>query len=353
MTRQALKRNAELKSLCPSGKRRFRSEHAAQKALAHDQAWREEGDPRRRKVRYYECDRGCGGWHLTSKPQAQTPRPSLPVQSQRKPLPARSAKTAKPCCVDDCEKAVYLKQMCRAHYDRVRKHGRLDLPSTAERFEKNVERTEGCWLWSGCVTKAGYGRISVDDVEVYAHRLSYEIHVGPIPSGTELDHLCRVRNCVNPAHLEPVTHQENIRRAYSWQTTCANGHPLTEENVRVTRNGGRRCRACNREQLAARRRRAGKPLRPRSIKMQRLYRTERVPLVALMLADNPPCAIQWDANCAGRADTIHELRKRSQGGSITDPANCIPACAYCNVAVEDHPVEAHKRGFVIWRGDVA
>lgn len=76
----------------------------------------------------------------------------------------------------------------------------------------------GCWLWSGEINSSGYGRISQGNnhcgarVRYLAHRVSYELHKGAIPKGMDLDHLCRVRLCVNPAHLEPVTRSENNRR---------------------------------------------------------------------------------------------------------------------------------------------
>lgn len=69
-----------------------------------------------------------------------------------------------------------------------------------------------CWVWCARLNRNGYGRLSVGGRELMAHRLSYEAHVGPIPDGLLLDHLCRVRQCVNPAHLEPVTHQVNTLR---------------------------------------------------------------------------------------------------------------------------------------------
>ncbi|MFC9891476.1 HNH endonuclease signature motif containing protein [Streptomyces pilosus] len=116
-----------------------------------------------------------------------------------------------------------------------------------------------CWHWTGSVNRGGYGRISVKlDDGVWrpqsAHRAAYRIFIGPIPDGLELDHLCRVRKCCNPWHLEPVTKTVNVRRGLapvtsgSWlraRTHCPQGHPYDEENT-AKRNGRRHCRTCDR-----------------------------------------------------------------------------------------------------------
>lgn len=80
-----------------------------------------------------------------------------------------------------------------------------------KRFKRNP--VTGCWLWLGSRTEKGYGRIRFRGEWWSAHRLSYEQHVGPIPEGMQLDHLCEHPRCINPAHLEPVTGLENMRRA--------------------------------------------------------------------------------------------------------------------------------------------
>jgi hypothetical protein len=98
----------------------------------------------------------------------------------------------------------------------------------------------------------GYGHIGTrDGGHVQAHRLSYEIHKGPIPDGLVIDHLCRVRACVNPEHLEPVTHHENIARGISRisenmvKTHCMRGHPFNEKNTYWAKDGTERvCRKC-------------------------------------------------------------------------------------------------------------
>lgn len=128
----------------------------------------------------------------------------------------------------------------------------------AARFEDRYvpEPMSGCWLWTGTMVKGGYGRVHHDNRLQLAHRVSYQLHVGrPIPAGLELDHKCRVRSCVNPAHLEPVTHRENCRRGVvgkmgaarqKAKTHCPKGHPLSGENLYLEPRGTRQCRACRR-----------------------------------------------------------------------------------------------------------
>lgn len=104
----------------------------------------------------------------------------------------------------------------------------------------------GCWEWQLSRDRHGYGHTSRNNVVMLAHRALYEEKVGPIPEGLEIDHLCRNPSCVNPEHLEPVTHAENVRR--SWPATkahCVNGHEYTPENTYWrSGSGSRDCRAC-------------------------------------------------------------------------------------------------------------
>ena len=106
-----------------------------------------------------------------------------------------------------------------------------------------------CWEWSSSRSPGGYGRFWLSRTVRSAHRLSYEQHVGVIPTGMVLDHLCRNPACVNPAHLEAVSQQTNVRRA-CWKTHCRHGHELTPNNMYVNPRGNRTCRTCCRAQWA-------------------------------------------------------------------------------------------------------
>lgn len=114
-----------------------------------------------------------------------------------------------------------------------------------------IRKTDSCWEWTGCKVK-GYGQISINKRRYYTHRVVYELLVGEIPKGLQLDHLCRNRSCVNPTHLEPVTSKENLRRGNSpsainkRKTECLRGHELLNNNVWVAPNGSRKCRECSR-----------------------------------------------------------------------------------------------------------
>jgi len=120
------------------------------------------------------------------------------------------------------------------------------------RFWEKVTITPTCWIWDAARWPTGYGAFHMPGGPVYAHRWAWEDRHGPIPEGLVVDHLCRVRRCVNPAHMELVTSSENAWRGH-WKdvdlprrTHCIRGHEFNEENTRITRSGKRRCRLCER-----------------------------------------------------------------------------------------------------------
>lgn len=141
------------------------------------------------------------------------------------------------------------------------------LPSLNERFWAKVELAgpDECWLWAGLILNTGYGQIAVGSRtdgtfrQLATHRYAYELLVDKIPPGMTIDHLCLVRNCVNPIHMEVVTRAENTLRAGSLekaraaslakrraQTHCKRGHPFDEANTYRPPNGNHRvCRICH------------------------------------------------------------------------------------------------------------
>jgi HNH endonuclease len=136
-------------------------------------------------------------------------------------------------------------------------------------FTKFDPINDGCWIWKGN-RRLGYGRCKIKYKYYSAHRVSYELFIGPIPEGLELDHLCRNPACINPWHLEPVTRKVNVQRGDAWMVTkrralarthCKQGHEFTPENT-LSRGDkeGRKCRRCDalRHQAGRRQRRLEK-----------------------------------------------------------------------------------------------
>ena len=120
-----------------------------------------------------------------------------------------------------------------------------------DKFFASIKSTSDCWLWNGIINDGGYGVLQAKDKNIRAHRIAYELFIGEIPSGLHLDHLCRVRHCVNPTHLEPVTQSQNNSRGDAGlkdkiKTHCPRGHEYTIGNMRIYRNK-RHCRQCHNE----------------------------------------------------------------------------------------------------------
>lgn len=163
------------------------------------------------------------------------------------------------CKVMGCERPLFADGYCGPHYKRKWRHGdplagrALKGEPLPERLRRFYAEGPGCWLWTGGVDRLGYGSLVVAHRTVRAHRAVYEANAGAIPAGMELDHLCRNKLCVNPAHLEPVTHSENLRRHYASVTSCPHGHRYDEANTYRDTSGKRRCRTCMRERQRARR----------------------------------------------------------------------------------------------------
>lgn len=132
----------------------------------------------------------------------------------------------------------------------------IPLPTDVRIHNNSVVDDNGCWIWKLRLDKDGYGQISVKNRKRGAHRVSYETFVGEVPEGLVIDHLCRVRACVNPEHLEAVTDEVNRERG-EWfiavnaaKTHCKNGHELSGDNLIIKINARnesgfqRQCRAC-------------------------------------------------------------------------------------------------------------
>lgn len=122
------------------------------------------------------------------------------------------------------------------------------IASLAARLKARTVVSGECWIWTGATSNGGYGQIQIAGITspVATHRLAYEIWVGPIPEGLHIDHLCRVRSCLRPEHLEAVTQAENNRRSFEFrlQGRCGRGHPHPL--------GSPQCKPCIREARHAR-----------------------------------------------------------------------------------------------------
>lgn len=177
------------------------------------------------------------------------------------------------CTNPACDEPVYCRALCVTHYDRYRRTGSTELAprkTLEERFWEKVNKNGpvpaeipvlgSCWDWMGARDSAGYGRFNVSKRSRPAHRVAYELLIGPIPAGLVMDHLCRRPSCVR--HVEPVTQAVNLARGNAPSVLqahyqrlrdlahCKRGHEFSPENTSINSKGKRVCKACAREHSA-------------------------------------------------------------------------------------------------------
>ena len=133
----------------------------------------------------------------------------------------------KTCAAINCDRPHYSNGLCCTHR-RQQARGIAPQPirprtTPEDRYHSAVVQAPGCWHWSGRINHAGYGVMTIENRNVLAHRFSYELLVGPIPPGAEIDHICHTRDCSNPDHLRPVTHALNHQNRSGAQSNSKSG----------------------------------------------------------------------------------------------------------------------------------
>jgi hypothetical protein len=270
---------------------------------------------------------------------------------------------------------------------------RTSRPNTLETVLANTVPDGDCLVWAGYTMPNGYGMASVGGKRGLVHRLVWQLANGPIPEPLTIDHLCRTRACVNVAHMEVVTIQENIRRAGAFvaasaarrsRTHCKNGHEFTPENTRMYR-GARSCKQCERTNWRAyavrrglRRPAPGRLPSPNGCGTRAAYvrhraagedcaecraanaaynlaRKRRIGLDpaarALLEARSEGKCEAALFGCAGQATDVHHRITKKAGGRKGDAAarhdrasNTVLVCRPCHTWVTDNPAASYQLG---------
>jgi hypothetical protein len=213
-----------------------------------------------------------------------------------------------------CDKPVMGRGWCSQHYSMWLRHGdpHYVRPSWKIRIWNFIAKSSiphDCWTWTGHTVR-GYGQYHAAGKDRPAHRLIYELTKGPIPLGLELDHLCRNRACVNPDHLQPVTHRENMQRGFHAQKThCLYGHLFDVANTYRYRNG-RHCRTCH-----------NKRQRERNHKKRSASLTSSASSVA-SACDALDCSCRASCPCLYAAYQTSYLEELNQNGQLCSIRSC-------------------------------